>query len=257
MKDSVVIGGTGMVGHATMFALGTQDYYAKNTANIELKKITDYKYIYICLPTPTIDGKQDLSTIKHYLNLIKDKYQNNVVIIRSTVLPGSCEQWEDHYKIKIVHVPEFLTESTWMDDTKWPDIVVVGANNSDLRDEVAEIFKTRYKGADFYLTDTITSEMIKYAINCFYATKVIYANSLFDFSNNVGANYETIKQAMYARKFMSKNHFDIWHKGGRGGGGKCLNKDIEAFANYTELPFFKMVNKLNKELLVKYPKNEK
>lgn len=249
MKDSVVIGGTGMVGHATMFALGIEHYYAKSTANVELKNITDYKYIFICLPTPTNGGKQDIKIIEHYLKLIKENYKNNVVIIRSTVLPGTCVKWIDTYKIKIVHVPEFLTESSWMDDSKWPDIIVVGAEHDSLREEVAGIFKSRYKGSEYFLTDTITSETIKYGINCLYALKVVYANQLYDYCMGVGANYNTIMKAMYARKWIGKNHLDVWHNKERGAGGKCLEKDLTAFASESDLLLLKIAEMLNQKYL--------
>jgi nucleotide sugar dehydrogenase len=255
MKNAIVIG-RGMVGNATMKSLGIEKYISKNKNNVEGEAITYYKYIFICLPTPTIDGDQDLSVIEEYLKLISLGYRDNVVIIRSTVLPETCGLWSKKYNMPIVHVPEFLTESTWESDCVWPDIVVIGADEEEIRNEVAGIFKARFKGASYFLTDTITSETIKYAINTFYATKVIFANQIFDISNKIGANYETIKKALYSRKWIGKNHLDIWHNGGRGAGGKCLLKDLSAFSKYSQLPLLKVANELNKGLVVKYPKNE-
>jgi len=254
MKNAIVIGGTGMVGHATMYSLGIGDHISKHSSSIDIKELTDFKYIFICLPTPTVEGKQDISLIEHYIDLISKDFKDNVVIIRSTILPETCKMLSEKYKIKIAHVPEFLTESTWEQDCTWPDIVVVGADDEELRENVAGIFKARFKGATYFLTDTITSETIKYAVNTFYATKVVFANQLFDYSVGKGANYETIKKALYARKFVGKNHFDIWHQGGRGGGGKCLEKDLEAFSELTKSPLLQVANKINKELLNKYPK---
>jgi len=256
MKSSIVIGGSGMVGHSTMFSLGIGDHISKHSRSVEDSELTNFKYIFICLPTPTTEGKQDLTLIEDYIKMIALDYKDNVIIIRSTVLPGTCKMLTEKYKVKIAHVPEFLTESTWEQDATWPDIIVVGADDEALRDEVAGIFKSRFKGAEYFLTDTVTSETIKYAINSFYALKVVYANELFDYAVDKGANYETIKKALYARKFVGKNHFDIWHKGGRGGGGKCLLKDLDAFANETTSDLLLTANRINKELLINYPKNE-
>jgi len=254
MKNAIVIGGTGMVGHATMYSLGIEYHYSRRTNNIEGLDAEMFKYIFICLPTPTIDGEQFIYTLEDYIKRVAKYKHNPLIIIRSTVLPGTCKRLEDTYKVRIAHVPEFLTESTWEADSKWPDIIVIGANNEEIRKEVEGIFKSRFKGAEYFLTDTVTSETIKYAVNTFYALKVVFANQLFDYAVEKGANYETIKKALYARKFVGKNHFDIWHQGGRGGGGKCLEKDLEAFSESTKSPLLQVANKINKELLNKYPK---
>ena len=245
-----------MVGQATMHSLGIGDHISKHSRSVEIEALYSFKYIFICLPTPTVNGVQDISLIEDYVKVIASNYKDNRIIIRSTVLPGTCKMLAEKYKVKIAHVPEFLTESTWEQDCTWPDIIVVGANDEVLRDEVAGIFVSRFKGADYFLTDTVTSETIKYAVNTFYALKVVYANELFDYAVDKGANYETIKKALYARKFVGKNHFDIWHKGGRGGGGKCLLKDLDAFANETTSDLLLTANRINKELLINYPKNE-
>ena len=158
------------------------------------------------------------------------------------------------YGANIVHVPEFLSEDTWKKDSEWSDIVVIGSDDKKIGDDVLGIFKGRYKGAEFIYTDSTTAEMIKYAINCFYATKVVYANQVADYAEKVGANYTTIKKAMYARAWIGKNHLEIWHKGGRGSGGHCLEKDLEAFTEATKSALLKVANDLNKQLLKQYPK---
>jgi len=91
--------------------------------------------------------------------------------------------------------------------------------------------------------------MIKYAINTLYALKVVFANQIFDYCRNIGANYNVIKDAMYARKWIGKNHLEVWHQGNRGAGGKCLEKDLEALAGESDLPLLKVANMLNKEYL--------
>lgn len=254
MREAVVIGGTGMVGNATMKSLGIEYHYSRRTNNIEGLDADMFKYIFICLPTPTIDGKQFIYTLEDYIKRIAEYKHKPLVIIRSTVLPGTCKRLEDTYGVRIVHVPEFLTESTWEQDSKWPDLIVIGANNNEIREEVAGIFKARFKGAHYILTDTVTSETIKYAINTLYAVKVVFGNQIFDFSTEVGANYETIKEALYARKWIGKNHLDVWHNGKRGAGGKCLEKDLDAFATLLNSPLLKVANELNKKYLHENPK---
>lgn len=253
MNNAICLG-FGYVGKATAHAFGIKDWYSRSSGTVDIKHILDFKYIFICLPTPTVDGKQDLSIIEYYFSLFSEKKPDNIFIIRSTILPGTVKRLSEKYGLNIVHVPEFLSEDTWKKDSEWPDIVVVGADDEKLRLEVAGIFKGRYKGAEFVITDSVTAEMIKYVINCFYAIKVIYANVVYEYAESIGANYSIIKKAMYSRQWIGKNHLGIWDKGGRGAGGHCLEKDLEAFSNATNLALLKLGNELNKQLLKNYPK---
>lgn len=255
MDDAIVIG-KGMVGNATMHALGITKFYSRSECNVSYEEISNYKYIFICLPTPTHNGKQDIDPIRVVIHDIVDKNRDNIIIIRSTVLPGVCRKLKHETGASIVHAPEFLTESTWKEDCEWPDLTVLGGDDQEKLDKVVGIFKSRFKGTEFIVTDTVTSETIKYAINCLYAVKVIYGNQIYDFCKDHTANYETVKKAMYLRKWIGKNHLDIFHNGGRGAGGKCLEKDLDAFATFGHLPLIEYANKLNKGLLALHPKNE-
>jgi UDPglucose 6-dehydrogenase len=255
--NAVVIGGLGIVGQSTRHALGIYNYYDLSGSNVYYKDLNQFKYIFLCLPTPVDkNGEYKIGDIKKVITDIKGNPDKNIFILRSTVSPGTCKKLAEETKQIIVHVPEFLTESTWKEDSEWPDIVVIGADNSKIRKEIEGLFRSRFRGANFILTDTITSETIKVSINSFYALKVVFANQIYDFCQKSGANYETVKEAMYARKWIGKNHLDVWHKGGRGASGKCLLKDLDAFANSSKLPLLEIANVLNKELVKEFPKKE-
>jgi len=251
MNNAIVIGGLGIVGQATRHALAIKDYYDFKGSTVKKENITDFKYIFICLPTPTIGGNCYINDIIIFIAGLNSK-KDNVFIIRSTVIPGTCKKIIKRTGATVVHVPEFLTMSTWEKDAEWPDIVVIGGEDKKSRDEIVGIYKSRYKGSEFIITDTITAEVIKYAINTFYAQKVVFANQLYDFCSEVGGNYETIRKAMYARKWIGGQHLTVWYnkdKKQRGAGGGCLAKDLEAFAKFTKLPLLLKVFELNAEYL--------
>ena len=157
----------------------------------------------------------------------------------------------------IVHLPEFLTEATWKQDTEHPDLIVIGSEDDNYAREVEALLRSRYKTEEIHRTDTATSETLKYAINGFYALKVVYANELFDFCQRAGANYGTIKNCMYQRKWIGKNHLEVWFSHGleeqpvRGVRGKCLPKDLKAFANYSKSKLLKTAKELNDVYIAK------
>jgi UDP-glucose 6-dehydrogenase len=109
--------------------------------------------------------------------------------------------------------------------------------------------------AEFKLiTEAINAEAIKYFRNCFYATKVVFANQFFDYCQEKDIDYEEVKDAVKHDKMISPNHLEIFHQGGRGAGGKCLSKDLAAFASVSNLPLLKKVEVLNRQYLSKSKK---
>lgn len=257
MNDAVIIG-HGMVGKSVAHAFAIDKWIDPKGSTSSYKEAGASRYIFLCLPTPTKDGLCDTSLTREAINAVLDhSTKQNIFIIRSTVVPGTTRALIEHFGTKaIVHNPEFLSEDTWQKDVEHPDIVVLGGENNVFLDDVEAVYRGRFKGLDVIKTDSLTSEMIKYSINGFYGLKVVYANQVFDHAQKIGANYETIKRAMYKRKWIGGNHLDIFHKGGRGAGGKCLQKDLEAFTEWSQLSILKEANKVNKSLLSNNPKQQ-
>lgn len=257
--NSAAIIGYGRIGQAVdhLFSIGR--WFDRNGSNITLEEAAQQRYIFICLPTPTVNGKCFTDDIIAIIKQIRDYAAGqNVFIVKSTVSPGTCKHIMEKLDISwVVYNPEFLTGDTWKEDMENPGMVVIGAENSVFSDDVAGLYQGRYpRSVDIIQTDTLTAELAKWAINAFYVTKVVFANQVFDFSQKVGANYETLKDIMYKRKWIGKNHLDPWHKGGRGAGGLCLPKDLEAMADMSQLPLLKTVKGLNDGYLSIHEKEE-
>ena len=240
-KDSVIVGhsvilGWGVVGQAHAKAFGIEAHYDidSSKSNIELKDIIKYKYIWICLPTPTINNECYTKDISETVTkLIKIGLRNDaIIIIRSTVYPGfNYDLCEGTGLKRIVSNPEFLSEDTATQDAGKPDLIVLGGEDNDSVNQIASLYKGRFKYPDPVITDSRTAEFIKYALNTFFVTKVVFCNQLYDSAQDLNANYSVVKKVLEEHKWGSQNHFDPFHKGKRGGGGRCLPKDLEAFGN--------------------------
>lgn len=256
MVESVVCG-YGVVGKATALTFGIKDYFDLKGSNISLKEIAERKrFVFICIPTPTKDGQQQgREEIAQLIHEILDQGGGQkVFIIRSTILPGTVKYLIGKCMTDaIIHNPEFLTQATWEKDAKYPDVVVLGGENPNYLENVEGLYKARFKGSvDIIRTDSITSEMIKYGVNTFYAMKIVFANELWQICQDTGANYEKVKEVMYKRRWIGKNHLRIYdEKGKRGAGGGCLGKDLEAFSSSFPSKLLKLVDQLNKEVLQK------
>lgn len=257
MKDACIIG-YGMVGKATAKLFGIKKHFDRKPedTNITLEDAAKCRVVFICLPTPQADGKYKTGDMIGVISKIKDYGNETVFVIRSTVDPGFADYVKKRLGINVISNPEFLTEATWENDIQHPPFVLLGGRQGPEMDLVRGIYESRIKSAPIIVTDNITAEMAKLALNGFFTTKVVYANEIFDLCQTYGANYQTIKKILEKHPFGYKNHAEVYHKGGRGAGGKCLEKDMAVLASLSSSHLLSAINEVNQYLLKQYPKNE-
>jgi UDPglucose 6-dehydrogenase len=124
--------------------------------------------------------------------------------------------------ISVVSNPEFLREGTAVHDSLNPDRIVVGADDPQAAAKVGELFAST--GAPLIVTDTTTSETIKYASNAFLATKLSFVNALAGLCEEVGAD---ARDVLLGLGYDKRIGFEFLRPG-PGWGGSCLPKDTRA-----------------------------
>lgn len=250
MENACIIG-NGKVGSATARIFSIEKYYDSNPdrCNITLEEASKYRYIFVCLPTPTKNGLCQTDHIKDIVKQIHsfNKFEN-IFIIRSTVTPGFADAlMETMGTDNVVSNPEFLSEDTLEKDIQQPDLVVLGAKSPRYLADVKGLYTARYPRVKPVETSNTTAEMIKYSLNAFFSLKVIYSNELFDMCQKNGAYYKTIQTVLETHPWGSKNHWVVWYKGKRGLHGACLPKDLDAFSSYTGSALLGVANVLAKD----------
>ncbi len=240
--SNACICGNGIVGRATAKLFGITALYdiLPSLSTVALKDLKQYEYIFICLPTPTIEGKCQTKPISDLIETIEGGWHYTdrdlpTYIIRSTVPPGTADQlMKDLDMDRIISNPEFLSQDTWEEDIEKPFVIVVGGKNYSNLGKVRNLYRLRYGGhVQMVSTNNVTAEMIKYTLNCLFSSKVIFANAIYDIAERMGGDYNAIKATLDACPYAGANHWDVWYKGRRGVYGRCLPKDLEAFANWT------------------------
>lgn len=248
--------GMGVVGKATASLFGITKYFSLSGSTITLEEAAKCTYVFIALPTPAdVEGNYVTSDIEAIIRQIEGYGGAGIYILRSTVWPGFAKHLMGTLDInRIISNPEFLTEKTAERNTKYPPFILLGGMNSTFLENVKGLYETRIKGAPVILTDNTTAEMAKLSMNGYFINKVVYANHVYDVCQTLGANYEKVKEVMESHPFGPKNHFEIFHNGGRGAGGRCLRKDGKAFAHYSNDSFLETIVSHNEQLLSEYPK---
>lgn len=187
--------------------------------------------IFVCVPTPY--GKRGYDDYAVYDVMSKLlKYPGKVIVIKSTVLPGTTEKLQTIYPMHtFLFNPEFLTEKNHVKDFMFPDRQIIGTTEKSIA--LADVIMKMLPHAPYErIMNASTAEMIKYAGNTFLALKITYANQLFDICSLIGIDYELVRDGMGADPRIGKSHTSIWMDGERGYSGMCLPKDSKALIDF-------------------------
>jgi len=232
MKKAIptAIVGFGVVGQALAEVLSKPIIYDPPKKMGSLKKLNNAEVIFICVPT-AYKNKCDISLVDKSISILTG---NKIVVIKSTVVPGTTEKMQKKYpQHKILFNPEFLTANNSKKDMKKPDRQIVGYVNDEYelaRDILDILPKAPYEA----IVSATEAEMIKYYTNTFLALKVAYANQVYDLCQKIGIDYEIVKKGLLADHRIGKTHLDIFVDGLRGFRGACLPKDSKALVKFAE-----------------------
>ena len=197
----------------------------------------------ICVGTPSnANGSLDLRYVSRVCEEIgaalKTKSDPHVVVIRSTMLPGTIQNTVipllEEYAGKragadlgVCINPEFLREGTSLKDFYAPPFTLIGADDVNS----AEIVKGLYQNvsAPLYVTELKTAEMIKYVCNCFHGLKVSFANEIGNICKELGVDSHAVMDVFCQDTKLNLSPYYL--KPGFAFGGSCLPKDLRAM-NY-------------------------
>ena len=211
-------------------------------------------FIFIMVPTPfDCDKNQvDLSAVEESLNRLDQLEYGGIVILKSTVPPGTCNTYSKQFNFEIVFNPEFLRESTTPnEDFKCQDTVVIGTDSINIYEHVKKMFqKVLVPHAEYYHTSKVEAEMIKCAQNTMLASRVALANMIFDACENNKIDYNIVKEIAFDKFDILGPHMAQvpGPDGNRGFGGKCLPKDIRAFSTIYKSDLLKSIIDYNDTL---------
>ena len=263
MKIGII--GYGFVGKALDNALHESVDVIKvdpklNSTIEDLKEFSPYA-TFVCLPTPMKDdGSQDISTVEEVFLKIKELNIPGLIILKSTVHPGNITKLEK-ILYDFVYNPEFLREKHASEDFINSNLIVFGGKKEPTK-LLSKLYKkyTKCINHDYVFTDIISASLIKYTINSFLATKVIFfneINSLFS-ASETNESWENFINFIARDKRIGNSHMAVpGHDGRFGFGGACLPKDSSAIIKYAknlniELGLIKNAINTNNHIRAKY-----
>jgi UDPglucose 6-dehydrogenase len=261
-------------GKVPIYEDGLEELIKKNTASGNIVFSDDTAYgvresdiIFICVGTPPLPtGRPDLSAIDEVAKLIGKSINGYKIISNKSTVPiGTAkrirkiirenqEGENGKYEFDIVSNPEFLKEGEAVKDAFFPERIVIGARSKKAAKLMEELYRPIIEQDFEYaqnnthkkdkvpvlITDSTSSELIKYASNAFLATKISFVNEIANICERVGANILDVTYGMGLDERIGSRFM----KAGIGWGGSCFPKDVRALS-YTAEEYGSPANILN------------
>ena len=197
---------------------------------------------FVCVGTPSQrSGKLDLSYVERVVREIgaalKHKKAYHVIVLRSTVLPGTTESLvipavEEASGLRagkdfaVCYNPEFMREGSAVADFLLPPYTILGAQDPKDLATLRELYKT--VPGPVFETSIPVAEMVKYVSNAFHAVKVSFANEVGTLCKNLGVDTEAVTKIYTSDTKL--NISPAYLSPGFAFGGSCLPKDLRALA---------------------------
>jgi len=191
----------------------------------------------------TVDLRYVISASEDIGRALKRKNSYHLVVVKSTVTPGTVRgpvkaALEEASGLVagrdfgLCMNPEFLRQGSAIQDTLYPDRVIIGEYDEQSGQRLAELLEGFYEPDIPILRMSLESaEMVKYASNAFLAMKISYANEMARICERVpGVDVSKLMAGVGLDKRINPRFLNA----GAGFGGSCLPKDTKALCRFAE-----------------------
>tara|TARA_B100000029_G_C17571598_1_gene956789 strand:+ start:928 stop:1788 length:861 start_codon:yes stop_codon:yes gene_type:complete len=250
MKLGII--GQGFVGSA--IREGLKNYYKIYTYDLDREKCNsthqevcyESDIIFVCVPTPMRkSGECDTRVLESVVEKINeevrdDKNRNRpILVIKSTVPPGTTKRLNQIASLcNVCFSPEFLTEANSFDDFRNQSRIIIGGDpsmNCRAARKVKSMFRKPFPTIPIVVTKHETAEMVKYFTNCFLASKVTFANEMYQICEKSEIDYDKVLEYVLYDTRFGKTHMSVpGPDGDYGFGGHCFPKDLNALIHFSD-----------------------
>lgn len=249
--------GYGMVGRAVGAWFTNAAIYSPHQFPHGMEAVNRADIIFVTVPTPYHSRTGYNLTMLH--DAVRKIQGRKIVVLKSTVLPGTTVALQKQYPQHTwLFNPEFLRDKTNVWDFLHADRQIVGTARATARHRAAArlVMKLLPRTPYDAITTSTEAEVIKLGANCFLATKVVFANMLYELCARTGASYDAVKEGVGRDPRITTSMMKVLQDGYRGYSGKCFPKDMGAMIWYGKktkhrFPLLETADAMNWRLLPK------
>ena len=198
----------------------------------------------VLVPTPSDErgaftNQYVLAALDELGRALSGRIEYHVVVIASTVMPGSCEAAlapalerasgrRIGDSLGLCYSPEFIALGNVIHDMLEPDMVLIGESDS----RAGDVHEQVYRGVcendpPFRRMSLVNAELTKIAVNTYVTMKISYANALADMCERLpGADVDKVTDALGLDTRIGRKYL----RGAIAFGGPCFPRDNKAFA---------------------------
>lgn len=195
--------------------------------NLTYQDINKADVAFVCVPTPTKpDGHCDISIVEDVVSNL----ETPLIIIRSTVEPGTTDVLKKKYGKNIVFCPEYVGETTNhpLNEEKLRTFLILGGDRQDTKKTIVVFQKVYNASIKIRQMSAIEAEVAKYLENRHIAFTVAECNEAYDFCEKLGVDYNIVREAVFQDDPRMSPYWTFVYPTNRGFESKCIPKDIEA-----------------------------
>jgi len=255
MLNTIAFIGYGFVGKACHHAFRhniipiiVDPKYSETT--IQDLEILMPKLTFVSINAPTLDDRTvDASVIYSIFQQLADIKYDGLVVLKSTLPPDIVHDLyvkfaEDGLTgksgfLRYIYSPEFLRETHWEEDALTPPQIIVAGNYSDC-EQLKDYYKnhSHVRFLRFHQCGYKEASLIKYAINAYLATKVVFMNQMYNLLSDTDGpphpeTWKAFTDMMTSDLRIGSSHVKVPGPDGHFGyGGTCFPKDIKAIIGY-------------------------
>lgn len=229
-------------GHIPIYEPSLSEMVQKNIANGLLTfdtvlntALISSEVIFIAVGTPTdpLTGEADLNYVEEVAKELAPLLnKHKTIVVKSTVPVGTGKRIRQviltknpQAQFSMVSNPEFLREGSAIYDFMNPDRIIIGSEFPKTRALMNTLYHTFVeRNIPIVHSNIETAEMIKYAGNCFLATKIAFVNEVALLCEKTDADIEKVMEGIGCDKRIGSGYL----KPGPGYGGSCFPKDTLA-----------------------------
>lgn len=239
MLEKIGIVGIGYVGQAIYDCYRKKGYEVvtvdvdQNKSNSTYEDLMSCRGVFVCVPSPDKgDGNCDTSILNAVLYLLKDC--KNVIISKTTAPPDFYEKMQTVYP-NLVHVPEFLTAANALNDFSQKESAIIGGIDPAYQREALKILMMVQPIEYHSFVSIGEAALVKYIVNSFLATKVVFMNEMAELSESLGYDWNKLCGALELESRLGSSHMQVPGPDGfRGFGGACFPKDTIAAIQFAK-----------------------